>query len=262
MIISLKGLRALVCGGSQGIGLAVGKTLAEAGASVTLLSRNAAKLEAALGQLPARDEQKHCFISGDLSHVETVWPLLEADITAHGGYHILINNSGGPAPGPITEATDQAFLFAFQGHVLASHTLARGLMLYMKEQGYGRIINIISTSVKTPIPGLGVSNTIRAAMAAWSKTLASEVASFGITINNVLPGFTETPRLQSLLNIRAENAGVTVNEYTNQLKSSIPARRFGQPEEVAALVGFLASPHAGYITGTNITVDGGNTPAF
>lgn len=262
MIISLQGFRALVCGGSQGIGLAIGKTLADAGASVTLLSRNQAKLEAALGQLTTKEGQNHRFIAGDLGQMDTVWALLETDMAVLGGYHILINNTGGPAPGPITEATEQAFLSAFQAHVLASHALAKGLVPFMKEQGYGRIINIISTSVKTPIPGLGVSNTIRAAMAGWSKTLASELAPFGITVNNVLPGFTETPRLQSLLNTRAQNAGVTVNEYANQLKSSIPARRFGQPEEVAALVGFLSSPHAGYITGTNIPVDGGNTPAF
>ncbi len=262
MIISLTGLSALVCGASQGIGFSAAKILANAGADVTLLARNVHKLEYALSQLDVQAGQKHNFLSADLSKTELALETVTQYLNRNPGFHILVNNAGGPPPGAIADAGNDDFLQALQTHLLSSHGLVKLVLPFMKQRGYGRIINVISTSVKVPIAGLGVSNTTRAAMAGWSKTLALEVASFGITVNNVLPGFTQTPRLESLLESRAANAGISTLEYANQLRESIPAKRFGQPEEPAGLIAFLASPHAGYINGTNIPVDGGSTGAF
>jgi len=262
MIISLTGFSALVCGASQGIGLAAAKALASAGADVTLVARNVHKLEDTLSQLDTSHGQKHVFLSIDLSKTGQALETVTQHLNRNPGFHILVNNAGGPPPGAIVDASSDDFLQAIQTHLLTSHGLVKLVLPFMKQHGYGRIINVISTSVKVPIAGLGVSNTTRAAMAGWSKTLALEVASFGITVNNVLPGFTQTPRLDSLIETRASNAGISTLEYADKLREAIPAKRFGQPEEPASLIAFLASPHAGYINGANIPVDGGNTGAF
>ena len=227
------------------------------GANVILLARSEEKLKHLANYLPRETKAKIIF--QDLSDIEMLQSKVKKLLQELGSIEILINNAGGPKSGPILEATPQEFLSAFQTHVIASQILAQMLVPGMKETNYGRIINIVSTSIKVPIHNLGVSNTIRAAMASWAKTLANEVGPYGITVNNVLPGFTLTERLESLKQASAERLNKTPQEIEDQWLSTIPAQRFAQPEEIAAAIAFLASPSASYINGINMPVDGGRT---
>ena len=251
--------RALVCGGSQGIGLASGVALAERGAIITLFARNKDRLERALESLPTPAGQEHGFLVADFDDMPQVAACMKAGLESGKTYQILINNSGGPPGGPVIEAHRNEFIIAFNRHLLVSQTLVQNLLPGMIHAGFGRIVNIISTSVKQPLVGLGVSNTIRGAVANWAKTLASEVAVHGITVNNVLPGATETARLEALLKARAQKSGESEEHHADLMKAAIPIRRFAQPEEIAAAVAFLCSPSAAYITGINLPVDGGRT---
>lgn len=261
MELSLKGRSALVCGGSQGIGKACALELAALGARLTLVSRSEEKLQATLTEVEA--------IAPNLGH--DLWVVDFDDTEAlrqsiserpHMNFNILINNAGGPAAGPILDATTDALLNGFKRHILAAHLITQSVVGYMKSNGYGRIINIISTSVKQPIPGLGVSNTIRGAMGNWSKTMALELGPDGITVNNLLPGKTETERLSSLMKHWAEARGISLQEYQEADYPTIPLRRYGHPQEIGGVVAFLASPAAAYITGTNVVVDGGRTKSL
>jgi len=258
MNINLSGLNAWVGGGSQGIGFATAYKLAEAGASVILVARNEEKLKKALADLPVKEGAIHRYLSLDYNDATS---LLDAagKIANEMTIHILVNNSGGPAAGPASFAKPAAFLQAFQQHLIAQHILVQALLPGMKAKKYGRIINIISTSVKQPLPGLGVSNTIRGAVANWSKTLANELGSFGITVNNVLPGATATERLDDIIKNTATKKLITIEEAEEAMIAAIPAARFGKPEEIAAAVVFLASPQAAYVNGINLPVDGGRT---
>jgi 3-oxoacyl-[acyl-carrier protein] reductase len=260
-MFELTGKRALVCGSTQGIGRACALVLARQGASVTLVGRDEAALHAVRAAIQSGGA--HCdYLVADFSQPERLAQKAAAYTAKTGPLEILINNTGGPPSGPITEATPEQFQRAFQMHVICNQLLVQTLLPGMKERGYGRIINIISTSVKQPIPGLGVSNTIRAAVASWAKTLAGEVGPFGITVNNVLPGFTATARLKSLFEARAARGGARLEDIERQAQSEIPVRRFAQPEEIAAGVAFLASPAASYITGINLPIDGGRLSAL
>jgi len=225
------------------------------GCTVIALARSEDKLNHVVAELAGSG---HRALPCDLSDRTALEAAVNAQLQ-HGPIHILINNTAGPKPGPIVAADEANFLSGFQNHILVGALLTRLLLPGMKETGYGRIINIISTSVKQPIPNLGVSNTIRGAMASWCKTLSLEVASFGITANNVLPGYTETPRLEALLQNAANKQGTTVEAVTEAWRAKVPARRFAAPAEVAAAAAFLASPAAGYINGINLPVDGGRT---
>jgi 3-oxoacyl-[acyl-carrier protein] reductase len=251
--------RALVCGASQGIGRSSAIELARRGASVTLAARNAAALDVVLSELPREEGQDHSALTLDLSRPDEASSRLEEHLEAKGPHTILVNNTGGPPGGPVFEATAEAFLAAFTAHVLSSQRIVQLLVPGMKKDGYGRIVNIVSTSVRQPIPGLGVSNTIRGAVASWAKTLAGELGPAGITVNNVLPGATRTGRLVSLIEGKSQRSGKTVAEVEGEMKATIPLQRFAEPEEVAAAVGFLASPAAAYITGVSLPVDGGRT---
>lgn len=252
----LVGKNALVCGGSQGIGLASAVQLAKMGAQVTLLARDVKKLEAATKLLNVDYQQNHQYLVADLSQTES---LVEVVRQSGDQYHLLINNAGGPPAGPIVAAVEDEFLSAFRLHLLAHHTLMQALVPFMKSEGFGRIVNVISTSVKQPLKGLGVSNTIRAAVANWSKTLATELAPWGITVNNVLPGATMTERLSQIIANKALRSGLSEEVISKEMLDEIPAGRFAHPEEVAAAVAFLCSPAAAYITGINVPVDGGRT---
>ncbi len=260
--MQLSGKRALVGGGTQGIGLASAQAFAAAGATVTILARDASRLEAALATLPAPLGQRHRALVADLSDPQTARVAVEADIAAAGPVQILVNNTGGPPAGPIASATPEAFLAAYTAHLLAGHLLSQAVLPGMRASGYGRIVNIVSTSVKQPIKGLGVSNTTRGAVASWAKTLAGEVAPFGITVNNVLPGATRTGRLEAVLAGRAAATGRPREDIDQEMMGEIPMGRFGEPAEIAAAVLFLASPAAGYITGVSLAVDGGRTTAL
>lgn len=257
--IDLTGKKAMVCGSSAGIGNAVATQLAQCGASVTLVARNEEKLKNALEKLDVSKAQDHSFLIADFSQPEQLQRVLEEHLTNNGPYQILLNNTGGPPAGKAIDADLDKYLAAFSAHLLCNQVLAQALVRGMKTSGYGRIINIISTSVKIPLNGLGVSNTIRGAVANWSKTLANELGPFGITVNNVLPGATETERLTSIIASKAAKGGVSEEEAAKGMLSAIPAGRFAQPWEVAAAATFLASPLAGYINGINIPVDGGRT---
>ncbi len=258
MNILLKGKNALVCGSSKGIGKAVALTLASMGANVTICARNENALAATLTELETSQGQQHSFLIVDFSKPVELKEIIQYRLKTQ-TLHILVNNTGGPASGNIVDATEEQFLQAFQNHLLCNHILATQLLEGMKSSNYGRIINIISTSVKIPLKGLGVSNTIRAAVANWSKTLSNELAPFGITVNNVLPGATATERLAEIINHKAIRMKLPVEDVQNEMLHEIPMNRFAEPLEIAAAVGFLASPAASYITGINIPVDGGRT---
>lgn len=253
----LNGKKALVCGGSEGIGLASAQALAALGADVTLLARREAALLAALATLPASGDQRHDILIADVSKLDPVIEKIRA-----AGFDILINNSAGPAGGALLKADTAQLLSVFEQHVLAGQNLLQAIVPHMQDRQWGRIINIISTSVKEPIPMLGVSNTIRGAMAAWAKTLASELGADGITVNNVLPGYTQTQRLDQILKERAANAGKSVQDIAKGMIASVPVGRFAQAAEVAHAVAFLCQPLSGYINGINLPVDGGRTKSL
>lgn len=254
---SLAGRRALVCGSTQGIGRACAVALARLGAEVTVMARHEEALEKVRSELPAGRGQAHGLIVADFSD----WRLVQTKVVQHvretGPAHVLVNNTGGPPAGPLFEATPDDLLAAFTQHVLCDQVLVQAVVPGMRDAGYGRIVNIISTSVVQPIRGLGVSNVIRAAVANWARTLAGELGPFGITVNNVLPGYTRTARLESLIRGRASRAGTTPGEIEQQMIASVPLARFARPEEIAAAAAFLASPAAGYLNGVNLPVDGG-----
>ncbi|OKY27997.1 MULTISPECIES: SDR family oxidoreductase [Thalassotalea] len=262
MNITLTNKSALVCGSSQGIGKACAIELASLGANVTLFARNEQSLNKVLALLDTSQGQQHHVLVADFSQPEQVKNAITANIEKHGGIDILINNTGGPTPGPANTADAQAFIDAFQLHLVSNHHLVQAVIPHMKNTGYGRIINVISTSVKQPLPNLGVSNTIRGAVASWAKTLANELGPFGITVNNVLPGATATARLDAIIEGKAAKQNISIEQATDIEKSHIPMRRFAQPEEFAAAAAFLASPSAGYITGINLPVDGGRTSSL
>ena len=255
MNLSLDGKRALVCGGSKGLGWASAMELAKLGSAVTLLSRDEQLLQARVMELEKISSSKHDYVVADLSKIDAAIESLST--TSNSFYHILINNAGGPAPGQLLDADASEFIDAFKLHVVANQTLSKHLIPGMKEAGYGRIINIASTTIRQPLPGLGVSNTIRGSVASWSKTLSNELAPFGITVNNVLPGSTKTERLDALISRIQKNNNWTDEEVKDHMLKEIPMGRFARPEEFGAVVAFIASPAASYITGTSIPVDGG-----
>lgn len=260
--LDLSGQHALVCGGTEGIGRASAALLAAHGADVTVLSRTAATLEATVAALPRpREDQAHAFIEADMSDLAALSAKVEALANAR-PVTILVHNSGGPPGGPAHAAGLDAFEAAFRQHVLAGQTLLKAVLPGMRRARFGRVVNVISTSVKEPIRGLGVSNTIRAAVAAWSKTLATELGPFGITVNNVLPGYTRTRRLEQIVEDRMRAAGKLREEIEQAMLATVPAGRFAEPGEVAAAVLFLASPAAAYVNGINLPVDGGRTQSL
>lgn len=262
MDISLKDKQAFVCGSTQGIGKASAIELANLGANVTLCARNEERLKEVLSLLDTSLEQEHDYLVADFFNPDLLKGKLDNYLVDGRKVHVLVNNTGGPPAGEAIEATPEEFLKAFTAHLICNQHLAQSFVPGMKEDTYGRIINIISTSVKVPIPGLGVSNTTRGAVASWAKTLARELAPYGITANNVLPGFTKTARLDSLIATRAKNNGNSFEEYEEIMKNAVPARRFAKAEEVAGAVAYLASPVASYVNGINLPVDGGNTPSL
>lgn len=256
MNLDLTGKTALVCGSTQGLGYASAVELALLGCSVVLMARNEDKLKEVLPTLDSRKGQAHQYLVADFTDTAAVKKSIDGFVQ-NNRIHILVNNTGGPAGGQAINAKPEEFLAAFNNHLINNHNLVQAVVPGMKEAGFGRIINIISTSVKIPIAGLGVSNTIRAAVANWAKTLATELGSFGITVNNVLPGFTKTVRADYVVASKAKASGRTEEEVMKELVAEIPAGRIGQPEEFGAAVAFLCSPAAAYINGINPPVDGG-----
>ena len=259
MPLGLEGKHAVVCGATQGIGLAAAQHLAGLGARVTLVARNAERLEEARRSLS--QPERHGTAQADFSRPEEVKAAIDA-VVYDQPVHILVNNTGGPAGGPIVDADVEAFMNTFQQHLVCNHLLAQAVLPGMKAAGYGRIINVISTSVKQPLANLGVSNTIRGAVANWAKTWANEVGVHGITVNNVLPGATNTARLEQIIANKANKTGASTDEIHAQMAAAVPLKRTGEPEEVGRAIAFLASPSASYISGINLPVDGGRTSSL
>lgn len=255
MDLNLNNKRALVCGSSQGMGKSIAIELAKQGARVTLFARNETSLQKVASELTGSG---HDYIVADFDDLNVVKEVVQKSIKK-GDFQILINNTGGPVPGPLTEAGIEQFNDAISRHLHVSHTLVQLLLEGMKNSNYGRIVNIISTSVKIPIVNLGVSNTVRGAMASWAKTLAAELGPFGITVNNILPGFINTGRIDSLITNKSKASNLSQDEVRREMEESIPARRFGEPQEIADYAAFLCSPSGAYINGTSLRVDGGRT---
>ena len=262
MNLNLENKVAFVCGSTQGIGWASAQQLASMGASIVLVARNEDQLKKNVALLDTSAGQKHSFVTADFNDLAELVSSVKKMVSELGQADILINNTGGPPGGKIADATPDAFLAAFTQHLLANQLITQALLPKLKEGDFGRIINVISTSVKQPIPGLGVSNTIRGAVANWAKTLADEVGPFGITVNNVLPGFTQTSRLTNIIANKANAGGISEEKVAETMKASVPLRRFADPSEVADAICFLASPAGGYISGTNLPVDGGRTKSL
>ncbi len=256
MDLDLSGRHALVCGASDGIGAAAARELGLLGADVTVLARREERLRAVATALPVTAGQQHGWISADVSDTEALHAQI-VELAARKPVQLLINNTGGPPGGPAHAATSQAFLDAFQRHLIANQMLLQATLPGMRAAGWGRIVNVISTSVREPIPDLGVSNTVRGAVASWAKTLSRELAPQGITVNNVLPGFTDTARIAQIVADRMQKENRSDAEIRAAMLASVPAGRFAQPQETAAMIAFLCSPAAAYVTGQSIAVDGG-----
>jgi 3-oxoacyl-[acyl-carrier protein] reductase len=255
------GKHALVTGASAGIGRAAALALASKGCTVTVLARSAEKLKTLVQELKAAGAPEAHALIADLEAREGLRLKVEAHLAAHGPIHILVNNAGGPPGGPILAAEEGDFIRAFGRLLMAPHLLVKLLLPGMEAEGYGRIVNVISTSVREPLPNLGVSNTIRGATAAWAKTLAKELPK-GITINNVLPGATATERLEAIEQATAQKTGKSLDEVKADMVRTIPEGRVADPRETAALIAFLASPEAAYLRGQSIAVDGGRMNAI
>ncbi len=251
--------RALVCGSTAGIGWETALLLANQGFEIVLLARNETKLKEKLGLLP---KGNHSYLVADFSNANNLKMTLEKFVGDGNKVDVLINNTGGPKGGPIIDADISEFIETFNQHLICNHLLVQAVVPGMKELGGGRIVNVISTSVKQPLNGLGVSNTIRGAVASWSKTLANELGQFNITVNNVLPGATNTERLTGLAKIKAEKTGQTIAEVLSEMGSESPMQRIAEPKEIAAAIHFLCSNAGSYINGINIPVDGGRTKSL
>ena len=259
MDLSLNSKTALVSGSTQGIGKSTAFELASMGARVILLARNEEKLKSVVADLKEISGESHDYLIANFSKPSEVKKAAEEAVTRFGNIHILVNNTGGPPGGEAIDADVQEFRDAFEMHLICNHYLVTSLVNGMKSAGYGRIINVISTSVKQPLKNLGVSNTIRGAVANWSKTLSNELGQYGITVNNVLPGATATGRLDSIASKKAAASGKSVDEVLEDMGKAVPMNRVAQPQEVANGICFLASPAASYINGINLPVDGGRT---
>lgn len=260
--MELSGKHAVVCGSTQGIGLESAKIMASRGAKLTLVARNEEKLKLALNELPSTEEQKHDYLVADFSKPDSLKEVLGSFVSSGNTPDILVNNTGGPKGGPIKDAETSEFIAAFNQHLICNHILVQALYPGMIKNGGGRIINVISTSVKQPLNGLGVSNTVRGAVANWSKTLANELGQYNITVNNVLPGATNTGRLQSIAEAKASKTNDSVDTIFDEMAKQSPMHRIAEPSEVAEAIAFLASDRASYINGINVPVDGGRTKSL
>lgn len=259
MNLNLNGKRAIICGSTDGIGKATAILMADLGAEVILLARDQRKLDITLDELSTKNSQSHSTICADFNNPEKLNEIVNKEL--HEPVHILLNNSGGPHGGPLINSNIDEFREGFERLLISNQIMVKSVFEGMKQMRYGRIINIISISINNVIPGLGVSNTIRGAVAQWAKTLALEIGQYGITVNNVLPGYTNTSRLQELADAKSKASGVTVDEIRSIWANSSASKRIGEPEEIANAVAFLASDASSFINGIDITVDGGRSGA-
>ena len=256
MQLDLAGRHALVCGGSAGIGRAAALELASLGANVTVLARSAEVLRQAVAALPCSGAQQHGFVVADVAQTDALGRTVAA-LVAKRPVQILINNTGGPPGGAAHSADAAAYLDAFGKHLIASHMLLQAVLPGMRAAQWGRLVNVVSTSVKEPIANLGVSNTIRGAVASWAKTLSRELGGDGITVNNVLPGYTRTQRLDQILADRSAASGQATEQVAASMLAGVPAGRFAEAAEIGGVIAFLCTDAAAYINGVSLAVDGG-----
>ncbi|MEG2942532.1 MAG: SDR family oxidoreductase [Thermomonas sp.] len=256
MDLNLNGKHALVCGASEGIGRATAIELAALGANVTVLARRESALQAVVDALPNNGTQRHGLLVADIAATNALRDSVVA-LASTSPVHILINNTGGPPAGSAHGAEIAAYLDAFNKHIVANQTLLQAVLPGMRGARWGRIVNVISTSVYEPIPNLGVSNTIRGAVASWAKTLSRELGADGITVNNVLPGYTRTQRLDQILGDRSAATGKTQEEVAGGMLASVPVGRFAEAGEIGGVIAFLCAPAAAYVNGQSLAVDGG-----
>lgn len=261
MHLSLEGKNAIVCGSTQGIGLAIAEELALLGANCTLVARNEEALKAAVHNLDIALRQQHGYLVADFSKPEELKKIIQKHVQS-APVHILINNTGGPPAATPLNAKEEDYLLAFNQHLICNNILAMAVIPSMKQAKYGRIINVISTTIRIPMTNLAVSGTVRGAVASWAKILSNEVGQYGITVNNILPGFAKTTRLQSIIDGNAKTRGVSSDIIEQEMINTIPMKRFADPEELGAVAAFLASPAASYVNGASIPVDGGKTGAI
>ncbi len=254
---SLQGRKALVCGSTQGIGHACAVAMARQGAAVTVMARNEESLRKVQAELATDHGQTHSCLVADFADWQEVRARVQDYVGGNGPIHILLNNTGGPPAGPLFEAAPENLVKAFSQHILCNEVLAQATVPGMRDEGYGRIINIISSSVVIPIKGLGISNVTRGAVANWARTLAGELGPFGITVNNILPGYVATARLESLIQSWGKRDGISADEVQKKLIATIPLGRLASPDEIGSVAAFLASPAASYVNGVNMPVDGG-----
>ena len=262
-IYNFKNKNIFVGGSSNGIGWESAKLFADYGGNVTLVSRNTQTLKQRVSELSNNGDQSHNYIALDFSNPDELELELKEFVTKNSlFYDVVINNTGGPPSGDLEKATTEELTSAFNLHLISFHKILGVLLNGIKNKESGRIINIISTSVKQPLNGLGVSNTIRGAVANWAKTLANELGPYNITVNNILPGATNTGRLKEIINNKAQKLNLKENAIEKQMASQVPLNRIAEPIEVANAVVFLASDKASYINGINLPVDGGRTKSL
>lgn len=256
MEISLKGKKALIGGSSRGIGRAVAVQLAESGAAVTVMARSGDALRDLVANLPANHGQQHGFLTVDFADLRGYEHIISTFLSKN-PVDILVNNTQGPPSGTSLEMDTEDYQQAFDILFKTVHLTTRLALPHMKKQNWGRIINVASISVREPLPYLALSNTIRAAVATWAKTLARDVAPFGITVNTVLTGYFDTERIARLNSKKAETLQIPEDQVRSEMEATVPVGRIGKPEEYGYLVAFLASEQAAYLTGTAIPLDGG-----
>jgi 3-oxoacyl-[acyl-carrier protein] reductase len=252
MDLGLKNCRALVAGASKGLGKACAKALADEGARVFICSRNADELAQTAAEIGAAG-----FVAADVSRPDEVQRLVSAAIASLGGLDCLVTNAGGPPTAPFEKAPDRDWDIAYQLNLMSAVRLIREALPALKASGRGRIVNLTGYGVKEPISDLVVSDSIRAGVTVMAKTIASDLAPFGITVNNIAPGPIMTDRITEIFSARAKRAGSTLDEQLERFAATIPVQRLGRPNEVGDLCAYLCSPQAGYITGQTIVVDGG-----
>lgn len=257
MDLGLRGRVALVAGSSQGLGRAIAEELAAEGCALTLCARGAGPLEAARDAIAKEYGVRVTVVAADVAQADAARRVAEAAIQEHGRVDILVTNAGGPPSGPFESHDEAAWLATVRLTLLSVIEMSRAVLPGMKERGFGRILNVTSIAAKQPVDGLILSNAVRAAVTGMARTLANETARFGITVNNLMPGYTRTERLTELVDAIVSREGTTAEAVTAGWHKQIPAGRLGEPRELAALAAFLASDRAAYITGQSIAVDGG-----
>ncbi|HEX8849600.1 MAG TPA: SDR family oxidoreductase [Gemmatimonadaceae bacterium] len=257
MDLGLKGRTALVAASSKGLGRAVAEELAAEGCDLVMCARGKEALEEAAASIRAASKRKVVTLAADLSNPDDVARVADTALREYGHVDVLVNNGGGPPAGPFESHSVETWAAAVQQTLLSTVALTRALLPGMKERRWGRIVNITSIAVKQPVDNLILSNSVRAAVTGFARTLANEVAPFGITVNNVMPGYTRTDRVTSLAAKNAELRKTTAEEQLAIFERTIPMGRLGEPREFGAMVAFLCSERASYTTGASIPVDGG-----